>query len=47
MNKSINVFTGIQGLGQFGESGPQYPKSCEAAHEKKKPKSSALDFTSN
>ena len=27
-------FTGTQVLGQFGETGSEYPKSCARTHEK-------------
>ena len=31
---SYTCFTGTRVLGQFGENGPKYPKSCTGTHEK-------------
>ena len=42
---NYTCFTGTQVLGQFGKTGPEYPKSCAGTHESN-PKSSALCFRS-
>ena len=44
---SYTRFTGTRVLGQFQETGPEYPKSCTKGHTKSNPNSSAPHLTSN